>query len=396
MLPRAYIIGLLCSARIAYGASYSPNNAFKPYTIKAPNISATFIPYGARLTSLLVPDRDGETQDVVLGYDFPEQYMNDTETVHTYFGAVVGRYANRIKNGTFTVDGIKHHVSLNGPHDLYTLHGGTVGYDQRSWNVTSSTRSSVTFSLYDSGFEGFPGDVITNATYTVLTGADGRPQLTTELISISLTEKTPIMLTNHIYWNLNTFLAPTIEDDTSLQLPLSHRLVGVDTIEVPTGKLFDVTTSYGGSPDFLKGKLIGADINKTSGLCGQNCLGYDDCMIVDRPPKYQPDALVPVIRMNSKLTGISMEIMSDQKAVQIYTCNGVGPFPVKPSQIKRNKAKGHAGVDFVHSHGCIAIEPQGWIDGINNPQWGQEPFQLFGPEDRPARNLAVYKFGTIP
>ena len=396
MARKAYLLALLCFESIAFALSSLSNHALELYTITAPNITAKFIPYGARLTSLLVPDRHGHVQDVVLGYDSPEQYVNDTETAHTYFGAVIGRYANRIKNGTFEVEGIEHHIPLYGSHASFSLHGGKVGYDQRNWTVSGHTSSSITFTLYDSGFEGFPGDVVTYATYTVSKSPDGHPQLTTKLISISLTRKTPIMLTNHIYWNLNAFQAPTIGDDTWLQLPLSHKMIGTDQMGVPTGRLLDVTSKHGGAMDFLKGKLIGADMNETAGLCGKACMGYDECMIVDRPEKCnQPDGLLPIVRMHSRLTGISMEVMSNQPAVQIYTCNGIGSIPVKQSQVKRNRERGHSGVEVVRSHGCIAIEPEGWIDGINNPQWDQRRFQVFGPMDEPAMNLATYRFGTM-
>ena len=87
----------------ALAQSSSDSTVFTKYTISAPGINASFIPYGATLTNLFVPDKNGDPQDVVLGYDSGTAYLHDTETDHTYFGAVVGRYANRIKNGTFTV-----------------------------------------------------------------------------------------------------------------------------------------------------------------------------------------------------------------------------------------------------------------------------------------------------
>ncbi|KAJ5759524.1 aldose 1-epimerase [Penicillium odoratum] len=371
-----------------------PNISTSPlevYTIQTPNITAKFIPYGARLTSLLVPDRHGDEQDIVLGYDNPAQYIIDTETDHTYFGSVAGRYANRIQNGTFKIDGVEYNVSINRPIDHYTLHGGLVGWDQRNWTVYDNTTSSVTFALYDDAFEGFPGKVISYATYTVSTSSDGLPELTTKVVSQSLTHKTPIMPTNHNYWNLDAFLTSTITD-LWLELPLSRRFIGIDKFEIPTGQLYDVASSFNGSADFLQGKPIGKDINKTEGLCGQNCIGYDTCMIIDRPNATSSSEIVSVLNMRSNQTGITMEVMSNQPAIQIYTCNGAGPFPVKPSQIKRNQQKG---VTVVNNHGCIAIEPEGWIDGINHPEWEQESEQVFGPMDEPAVNLAVYKFGTV-
>lgn len=371
---------------------------FKTYKISAENITATLIPYGARLTSVLVPDRDGNTQDVVVGYDDPRDYLNDTETAHTYFGAVVGRYANRIKNGTFTVDGKEVKVPKN-EDGLDTLHGGFVGYDQRNWTVTAHSESAITFSLLDHAFQGFPGDVVTHATFSVETrrtaeNPEGLPQLTSRLTSLALTDKTPIMLSNHIYWNLNAFKDETILDDTFLQLPLSQRYIGTDGILIPNGTILDVASTRNGSLDFTSGKLVGQDLKDTDGVCGTGCTGYDTCFIVDRPTAYAAkDSLVPILRANSSTTGISLEVSSNQQAVQIYSCPGQdGTIPIKPSQEKRNNGKG---AKNVNKYGCLVIESEGWIDGINNPEWGQLPYQVFAPDTAPAVNWATYRFGTI-
>lgn len=149
------------------------SSPFTVYTLTAENITAKFIPYGARLTSLLVPDRSGNVQDIVLGYDNATQYAIDTATNHTYFGPIVGRYANRIKNGTFTIDGNAYHVPENEHGGLDTLHGGKVGYDQRNWTVTAQSNDSITFSFLDVALQGFPRTVYTQATYTVSSVASG-------------------------------------------------------------------------------------------------------------------------------------------------------------------------------------------------------------------------------
>ena len=130
-----FLSSLLC------GALAQSTHPLQKYTISAPGINASFIPYGARLTNLYVNDRNGNPQDVVLGYDEGSQYVTDTETNHTYYGAVVGRYANRIKNGTFTVDGVTSHIPENDNMGHDTLHGGMVGYDQRNWTVVSANVS---------------------------------------------------------------------------------------------------------------------------------------------------------------------------------------------------------------------------------------------------------------
>lgn len=383
-------------------SSTSATDPFKVYTISAENITAKLIPYGARLISLMVPDRDGKEQDVVIGYDDPKAYLNDTETVHTFFGAVVGRYANRIKNGTFTIGSNEYHVPKNENNGIDTLHGGKVGYDQRNWTVTAHSKSSVTFTLYDQGWEDFPGDVITHAVYSVDTAVTpqnpkGLPQLTTKLISLALTEATPIMLSNHIYWNLNAFKAPNVLNDTFLQLPYSNRLIATDGNLIPNGTILTVD-AFNGAPDFTEGKLIGADLKDTYGMCGTDCTGYDTCWLVDRPPQYAaPDSLVPIVRMNSSATGISLEVSSNMPALQIYTCDNakMDYLPIKPSQEKRNKEEGKEGAKNVMQYGCVVIEPEGWIDGINHPEWGQLPLQIFSPNDGPAVNWATYQFGTV-
>lgn len=371
---------------------------FEVFTIMADSITAKFIPYGARLISVLVPDKEGTPQDIVVGYDDPTQYVNDTQTSHTYFGAVIGRVANRIKNGSFALDGTEYNIPKN--HDgLYTLHGGNVGYDQRNWSVTAYTSSSVSFTLYDNEKEGFPGDVVTHATYTVdskrtADNPQGLPRLVTELVSLALTESTPIMLSNHIYWNLNAFKQPTVLDDTWLQLPLSRRFIETDSNQIPTGVIATVEGDHS-SMDFTAGKTIGQDIKDTEGLCGPGCIGYDHCFIIDRDPPYAAadDSLVPALRWNSSTTGISMEVATNQPSMQVFTClNMDGTIGVKPSQVKRN-GKDKETTGFVEKYGCLAIEPEGWIDSINHPEWGQDV--VYSPGGPPAINYATYTFGTI-
>ena len=231
------MVSSLLPATVVGQASATTSSPFTMYTISADNITAKFIPYGARLTSLLVPDRNGTQQDVVAGYDTGERYLQDTETNHTYFGPVVGRYANRIKNSTFTINGVAYHIPANEHGGEDTLHGGTVGYDQRNWTVASHNDSSISFMLLDTAFEGFPGTVLTTATFSVSVEESGpqgqmRPRLTSSMVSVALDAETPIMLANHIYWNLNGFKASTILNDTSLWMPYADRYIEIDTIEI--------------------------------------------------------------------------------------------------------------------------------------------------------------------
>jgi len=383
-LTLAGVVALALTAR----AQNSAQSVFTKYTISAPGINATFIAYGARLTNLYVNDKNGSPQDVVLGYDDANQYLNDTETVHTYFGPIVGRYANRIKNGTFTVNGVTSHIPENEHMGADTLHGGNVGYDQRNWTVVEANQSTITFSLLDQGFEGFPGTVITYATYTVSAG----PQWTSRLVSIPLDEPTPIMLANHIYWNLDAFANPadtTILNNT-LHMPYAARYIEIDSIEVPNGTIGIVNDTF---LDFTSPKQIGRDIEMAVDACGLGCTGYDNAFILDRPRYSAPEATdLSVLTMSSNVTGIQLDIKTNQQNLQIYTCDNLnGTIPVKQSQQHATNGS----TTYVPQYGCIVIETQQWIDGINNPQWGQDQYQIYTVDSEPAVVFAQYDFSIV-
>lgn len=370
--------------------SSSPNSHVDFYSIKARGIRATFMPYGARLTHLLVKDRDGNPQDVVVGYDKGDAYINDTDTVHSYFGAVVGRYANRIKKGTFQIDNEVYHVPRNENNGSNTLHGGSIGYDQRNWTVISYNESSITFMLEDKEYEGFPGRVITYATYSVKT-RDRKPILTTRLVSVPLDGATPILLSNHIYWSLNAFTDaqnPTILNDL-LSIPYSNRYIDTDKYLVPTGDISLVQDKTG--TDFIEPIALGSNIKRAVGVCGPKCTGLDTAFILDRPRYSAPESTdLVLLTLQSNKTGIKMELRTNQQSLQLYTCDGQdGTIPVKRSQQHGNDTT------YLEQYGCVVIEPQQWIDGINNAQWGQNELQVYGVDTQPAVNFALYEFSSF-
>ncbi|KAL8645343.1 MAG: hypothetical protein Q9210_006757 [Variospora velana] len=367
--------------------SYAQNaDPLQKYTISAPGINATFIPYGARLTNLYVNDKNGDPQDVALGYDDAADYLRDDQTVHSYYGPIVGRYANRIKNGTFTVQGATSQIPKNDNMGHDTLHGGNIGYDQRNWTVVSANTTSVTFSLLDQAFEGFPGNIITYATYTVSAG----PTWTSRLVSIPLDEPTPIMLANHLYWNLGAFVdaeGSTILNHT-LQMPHTSRYIEIDNIGVPTGAIGSVD----GTPyDFTSPKQIGRDILSATNGCGYNCTGYDNAFILDRPRYSGPEATdLSMLTLSSASTGIRLDIYTNQQSLQIYTCDNTnGTIPVKGSQQHGQNTT------YVEKYGCIVIETQQWIDGINHPEWGQDQYQIYTVDSPPAVVYARYDFSIL-
>lgn len=399
LLASTVALPALCQSSSNSSNSTGTVSPFAFYTLTAENITAKLIPYGARLTSLLVQDRNGDYQDIVVGYDNATQYLTDTETNHTYFGPIVGRYANRIKNSTFTLNGQTYHIPANDHAGADTLHGGTVGYDQRNWTVVAASKSSITFSLLDTGFQGFPGTVLTTATYSLSVFPSGpqgqvRPRLTSSIVSQALDEETPIMLANHIYWNLNAFKQATILNDTTLWMPYSDRYIVVDPILIPTGALGSVSSLP--ALNFTSPKLLGDAINNATGVCGAGCTGIDNAFILDRPANAGPTSSnFPVLSLWSNTTGIQLDVSTNQQGLQIYSCNGQnGTIPVKQSQQQRNNGTANA-ARFVNEHACLVIETQAWIDGVNHPEWGVNDYELFSATTGPAVNYATYDFSTF-
>ncbi|KAL7421064.1 hypothetical protein Q5752_003948 [Cryptotrichosporon argae] len=343
-------------------------------TLSLPTIRATFTTLGATLTSLHVPDRAGKPTNVVLGFGSVDEYKANIASKHTYFGATVGRYANRIGRGKFSVSGKAYAVTVNEGGNA--LHGGKIGYDQRVWDVASQSATSVTFRLDDEGFEGFPGRVIVYATYTI--SADPSPTLSVVLTGVPLTEPTPIMLTTHSFFTLSGDATTSIGRDM-LHLPYAARAIGVDAELIPTHLV--ALKGTGHALDFTAPKPLavglGADL-----LPGVK--GIDHSFVLDRPdlaPATQTGSLdVPQLVWSSPASGIRLKLHTNQPNMQLFACVGFD------GSIKTE-------VGDVAEFGALAVEPQGWIGAINRPEWAQ--IQVYGPETGPAVNVSKYVFDTV-
>jgi aldose 1-epimerase len=249
------------------------------YWIHGEGISAAFVPYGASIANLLIADKHGVQRDIVTGFDNASYFSIDK--VHAHFGGVPGRYGNRIKNSSFTIDGVKYKVTPNdnptpeSPNGADTLHGGKDGWDWRNFTVAAYSNNSITFSIIDpDGKEGFPGEVVSFITYTVY-----NMTWDFKMVAISTTKKTPIMLTSHTYWNLDGFSNPdtNLIFNHTLHMPYSGQRIGVDNILIPTGDI--VPNKPGSVNDFwTKPKQIGADFGRPELVnnCGLNCTGYGE------------------------------------------------------------------------------------------------------------------------
>ncbi|KAF1812270.1 aldose 1-epimerase [Eremomyces bilateralis CBS 781.70] len=390
MSPRGFSVlgALLAIAQLTAGFDasrrQSPNShpgEFRPdedgkYTIGDLGITAQFIPYGASITNLFVKDRHGVERDIVLGYDNASYYPIDES--HPHLGGVPGRYANRIKNGTYDIDGVTYHTDLNDNDGLNTLHGGRNGWDYRNFTVVAHSSDRIVFRLIDEDCSmGFPGRVEAEIEYSVSAFT-----WHIKMWAKNFTEKTPIMLTSHTYWNLDGFQNPDTPQALGHKLwtPRSKSRVATDGILIPNG---DILPSQEGSVNdfWSKPKPLGASFgdSEIEGNCGTDCRGYDTCYIVTQENDPRDRRPLPLARLESESSGIVVDIFSEQHALQMYSCNNQdGTMPLKKTQ---GFFDDPTQPRTVQQYGCVVLEAQDWIDGINHPEWEREKRQIFGPGD---------------
>ncbi|KAF4633484.1 hypothetical protein G7Y89_g4625 [Cudoniella acicularis] len=390
-IPGETLTGTVGNTTVA-GISSSPDSNGK-YTISGPGIRANFIPYGASISNLFLNDTSGVERDIVGGFDNASYYGIDRQ--HPHFGGVPGRYANRIKNSSFVIDSTTYNVLPNenpttsSPQGVDTLHGGPDGWDWRNWTVVAHTSNSITFSLTDpDGDQGFPGEVVSYVTYTL-----GNMTWDMRMVALATTKVTPIMLSSHTYWNLDGFAntETPLALNHSLWLPYGGQRIGTDSILIPTG---DILSNQPQSlNDFWSTpKQIGANFTNSDllGNCGENCTGYDTCYLTNRQEPYDWRESGPVARLRSAWSGIQVDVFTDQEAFQIYSCGGQnGSMALKSTQgLYNNSSRPRT----IPQYGCIVMEVEDWIDGINQPEWGRQSKQVFGPGDDPYVLQASYRF----
>ena len=342
----------------------------KLYTLKNANgMEVCITNYGGRVVSLVVPDKDGNPTDVVLGFDNIAQYA-DTLNSPTDYGSSVGRYANRIANGKFTLDGTEYALKQNdGPNCLHG--GGTTGWMNQVYDAEQIGDSVLRLTIVAAdGENGFPGKVMAVTTYKVT--ADNILDITWE----AETDKpTIINQTNHNYYNLSgDFTQPGY--DMVLYVNADN-FTPSDTLYIPTGEIKSVE----GTPmDFRTPHAIGDSI-KSSFDQIQNAGGYDHNWCLNTYKDGQGDDTQVCASLYSPKTGIFMEMFTNEPGVQVYSGNfqGVG-----------NE------LNIQHKHGpypqhvSVCLESQKYPDSPNKPQWVQ-------PVVKPGEKYfshAAYKFSV--
>ncbi|MGL4410768.1 MAG: aldose epimerase family protein [Bacteroidales bacterium] len=271
--------------------------------------------YGAFVVSIVITDKNGVAQDVVLGHSTLEEYINTPEK---YLGSVVGRYANRIANGKFKLNEKEYNLAINnGPNNL---HGGIEGFNRKVWKIIERGANFVTmFYVSPDGEEGFPG----NLAVTLRMIWSENNELCFEY-EASTDQPTVVNLTNHAFFNLSGAGEETILDH---QLQMNCKFyTPTDETSIPTGEILRTENT---PMDFSQFRAIGERIDEefTPLIYGK---GYDHNYIID---KSQPNQLVSAASAFSPKTGIQLEVITSEPGVQLYTGNWLNGFSGKGNKI---------------------------------------------------------------
>jgi len=328
------------------------------YTLKNKNgMEVCITNFGARIVSIMVPDKNNKLQDVVLGFDSIGSYIN----VPSDFGAIIGRYANRINKGQIIVDGKKIQLPIN--NFGHCLHGGPKGWQYKVFKANLINQQTLQLSLISpNGDMNFPGKVTAIVTYKLMDDniLDIKYKATTD-------KETVINMTNHSYFNLNG--NPTIPITNDTLLINADKFTPVDSTFMTTGEIASV---FDTPMDFMTPQTIGARIETKGNVQLQNGHGYDHNWILNA----QGDISRIAARLISPVTGIILEVFTDQPGLQVYTGNFLDGTKTGKKGIKYQK---HAAV-------CLETQvypdsPNKFIKGVRNwPSPYLKPGQVYSHE----------------
>jgi aldose 1-epimerase len=336
--------------------------AIDRYTLKnQKGMEVNIITYGGIISSLKVPNKAGKSEEVVIGFNSLEQY----EKPNPYFGALIGRFGNRIAKGKFTLDGKQYTLAINNTPNA--LHGGPEGFHRAVWSAEEAKGGdSATLKLkYVSKDmeEGYPGNLTVFVTYTL-----NKENTLDVLYEATTDKKTVVNLTQHSYFNLSAdFTKPILDHVVTID---ADKLVPVDATLIPIGKLTDVTNT---PFDFRKPTTVGARINTTDDQLKKG-LGYDHCWVLNNQNKgerFAASAYDPT-------SGRVLEVYTDQPGIQFYSGNFLdGTLPM------RN------GGTYAHRTG-LCLETQHYPDSPNQKDF---PTTVLSPGEN-YRTKTTFKFSV--
>ena len=326
------------------------------YTLSNDNgLKVKIMTYGATITAVEVPDRDGKIENVTLRRDSLDDYLAE----NPYFGSTIGRYGNRIAKGKFTLDGVEYTLAVN--NEPNHLHGGAKGFDKVVWTaerVESEGSVGVKFSYVSpDGEEGYPGTLSAAVTYSLNNDNELKMDYT------ATTDKPTVCnLTNHSYWNLGPAAAGGILDHQ--MMINADGFLPVDDGLIPLGTVDPVKDT---PMDFTEPKTIGARIDQVEG-------GYDHCYVLNRKPEEEMCLVAKIVAPGN---GRVMEIFTTEPAVQFYTGNFLdGTITAAGATYEKNHA--------------FCLETQHYPDSPNQPDF---PTTVLRPGET-YRHTTVHKFST--
>lgn len=316
--------------------------------------------FGGRVVSIMVPDKEGVLRDVVLGFDNVADYME----IPSDFGASIGRFANRIAQGRFILDGTVYELPKN--NFGHCLHGGPNGWQYKIYEVEKVTENSITLVMNSpDGDESFPGNLTAKVTYTVT------PENALEIDYRATSDQpTIINMTNHSYFNLSgNPLNPVIDHvlyiNASCYTPVGRTLI-------PTGEMLTVAAT---PMDFTIPKAIGTDIDNTEYEQIMFGNGYDHNWVLDT----KGDKSVVAATLYSPVSGIKMDVYTDEPGIQVYSGNFLN-----------GTVKGKNGITY-QKRAAVCLETQHYPDSPNRPEW---PTVVLRPGET-YNSHCTYKFSTV-
>jgi aldose 1-epimerase len=323
--------------------------------------------WGGIILSLETPDREGRFTDIVLGFDALEDYFGDSP----YFGAIIGRYGNRIAHGTFSLDGVRYELARNNGENH--LHGGIRGFDKRLWAAQTFERNdaagvALSYASAD-GEEGYPGRLDVTVTYTL----DDDDALTIDY-SATTDAPTVVNLTQHSYFNLKGVGSTVLGHQLTIE---ADAFIPVDASLIPTGEVAPVD----GTPfDFRQPTAIGARIDEDDQqlrLAG----GYDHTFALGLTANAAAGSIRPLRRaavVREPTTGRTLDVATTEPGVQLYTSNFLN-----------GSIRGKGGIPYPH-RGGLCLETQHFPDSPNEPGF---PTTVLRPGER-YESRTIFRFGT--
>lgn len=359
------ILSLVACAALA-GCStvkVSDFDSVKSYTLENSNgMTVKITNYGATITSIVVPDRDGKMADVACGYDSVEGYVN--AQAREYFGAVVGRYGNRIAKGKFSIDGEEYTLATNNGENH--LHGGYMGFDKVIWDAEVVEDGVKLTYLAKDGEEGYPGNLTLSVTYTLTD--DNEIVMHYE----ATTDKaTVVNVTNHTYFNLAGEGAATINDHL-LQINAS-KTTPVDEGLIPTGEFADVA---GTAFDFREPKLIGKDVDADEQQIAYGP-GYDHNWVLDR----EGEGMELAATLYEPKSGRVLQVITEEPCLQFYGGNFLS-----------GNCVGKSGKPYMR-RSALCLETQHAPDSINHEGEEGWPSVILRPGEK-YDTTTIYKFSV--